>query len=858
MAGYMNQGNWGALLQGGVQGAETEQKMQNQDYLNQEARARAGQAGRENMAGTENFNAAGQKINSQGGLNNGDPNNPAMVGQYQQSGGVFDPARNAIHSALANIGRFYQGVFHGGAQGQTNPQAAPSGRGPGPAAQQTLPGPGQAGSQAPAAMSRPQATSSGGTAGPPGATGPMPLPEQPTTTGSQYAEGGAIPGRSLRGIRAKKGKPGNVAKATAGDKQVANQQPGAGGPQMALQQNMPPRNTEPGAGISNQDPQLSADGNFIQKAIKKPGQLHKDLGVPEGEKIPKSKIKAAEKGGGKTAKRAQLADTMSKFKDGGKVPFPKLEPGAAPEPKPAPNAVEQTVNENGMRHYLGKTIKRYAGGGDVNKDVPVPTPAGAQPADSQALGDPREPSLFDRAVTGIKNFAADPSDKSLAERAGLSGGTNPPPPGMQGPSAQPVPESPPSPVAQRGASPPQQNAAPGAPKAAAKPNYTPATPGQQQQPPPDAASAEAWNEKVSGFDKQGNPVNPDTVSIGDQTFPNGPHGAVGVTRTAGGPTPPQFSEQGPPNPNQSAPVDFSQVKADQSQVPTMSTQDWQQMKNGIVRVATAHGAAGGQAEMMADEEVSKYQHGNFMQYMQQAAALDAAGNKQGAMTSLKTAYQFFPTGHDMHFGLAANGDIIGYGVNEKTGEPVQNGAIHLNQQALHGIMTHFQNPENFVSEGVRMQMLADEHAHVTQGQIPLERAQATRAYGQNEYLQNRNATSLAVAETRANAAGRAHMQPDIQKFYSSNLKDLPNAGDAEDVAGQLEAKAPGGVDQAHRTQILGIVRHLFDPSTDPGEREQFMKKYGLTAPGQENDVTAGAIPGRGEDPYARSYALYGQ
>ena len=53
---------------------------------------------------------------------------------------------------------------------------------------------------------------------------------------------------------------------------------------------------------------------WIQKAIKHPGALHKDLGVPEGEKIPKGKIKAAEHSKNKkVARRARLADTLSKL-----------------------------------------------------------------------------------------------------------------------------------------------------------------------------------------------------------------------------------------------------------------------------------------------------------------------------------------------------------------------------------------------------------------------------------------------------------------------------------------------------------------------------------------------------------------
>jgi len=53
--------------------------------------------------------------------------------------------------------------------------------------------------------------------------------------------------------------------------------------------------------------------NFIQKAIKKPGQLHRDLGVPQGQKIGKAKIAAAAKKGGKIGQRARFAQTLGKL-----------------------------------------------------------------------------------------------------------------------------------------------------------------------------------------------------------------------------------------------------------------------------------------------------------------------------------------------------------------------------------------------------------------------------------------------------------------------------------------------------------------------------------------------------------------
>jgi hypothetical protein len=53
---------------------------------------------------------------------------------------------------------------------------------------------------------------------------------------------------------------------------------------------------------------------WIQGAIKKPGALHKELGVPEGKKIPKKKIEESAKKGGKLGQRARLAETLEGMK----------------------------------------------------------------------------------------------------------------------------------------------------------------------------------------------------------------------------------------------------------------------------------------------------------------------------------------------------------------------------------------------------------------------------------------------------------------------------------------------------------------------------------------------------------------
>ena len=62
---------------------------------------------------------------------------------------------------------------------------------------------------------------------------------------------------------------------------------------------------------------MSFDGTvkrkWISKAIRHPGALHRELGVPQGEKIPSGKLAKAAKSTGKLVKRARLAQTLKGF-----------------------------------------------------------------------------------------------------------------------------------------------------------------------------------------------------------------------------------------------------------------------------------------------------------------------------------------------------------------------------------------------------------------------------------------------------------------------------------------------------------------------------------------------------------------
>lgn len=54
--------------------------------------------------------------------------------------------------------------------------------------------------------------------------------------------------------------------------------------------------------------------NWVAGAIKHKGALHRDLGIPEGQKIPAAKLEAATHSSNpKIARRAELAETMKGF-----------------------------------------------------------------------------------------------------------------------------------------------------------------------------------------------------------------------------------------------------------------------------------------------------------------------------------------------------------------------------------------------------------------------------------------------------------------------------------------------------------------------------------------------------------------
>ena len=54
--------------------------------------------------------------------------------------------------------------------------------------------------------------------------------------------------------------------------------------------------------------------NWISKAIKHPGALHRDLGIKSGKRIPAKTLEKAASRSGAVGRRARLAQTLKKMK----------------------------------------------------------------------------------------------------------------------------------------------------------------------------------------------------------------------------------------------------------------------------------------------------------------------------------------------------------------------------------------------------------------------------------------------------------------------------------------------------------------------------------------------------------------
>lgn len=818
-------------------------------------------------------------LNQQMRENNAAQQNAQWYANQQGFGQI--PQVQTGDPVISKIVTKFKGLFGGRNQA---PNQSTTGQSTPPASQATVPG------QSNQAASPPGPSSSNAAApGVPGASGAQTLDSetQPVTSvGLTRANGGAIPGKYGRSgaLRNKKAKPQNVAKPTAAAANAMHmtmekapvdaQEMGAEGG--------PPGNTD--AQPSNQDPMLANGGAIrgrkrfdnggminaarqdAQSGKASPAGIEQDQQISDRLSSPNHRLPVTKTPPTTPPKPLPVAPEGS-YASGGII-----KPIQTMEPKPNPKMAEQTVNNDGQRNRLGKTIKRFADGspGSVAPDIGsedemvaraaanrAANPASVSSSTGTFVNDTTKPAVGlegaetvapkagipGRVVGGLRK-AVNSSGKAGTAGAGLILGAA---------AAQNANTSTNAYMDRFGIEPPDD---PGTPSIGGFLKTTGArlagyasdvgndlTGGWLQREHDKLYPNYPWNSdgppSQNKPPQQNDDLQPIQVTAQKVPVPGGPQGPA-APRAAGPGGP-----QGPAKPP--GPIDFSNVDVDHRDIPNTTADDWDELKKRSMFQMISNGVPPAQAKVAVEDQVSDYQHRQFMQMMQQGIALDAAGNKAGAMAALKTAYQYMPTGHDVQFGIdRASGNIVGFGIDEKTGKPV-GAPVLLDQKNLNNLLATYQDPKAFMNESLAMREQALREQQVTKGQIPLERAQAGEAGARANYFNGLNQERLEVAAMRgANSAG-ARLPPQTQKFYAQQLNGAimnpADQGEALSVAAQLEGKY-GNTPQA-QMQIAGLLKQMY--SLPPEQRTNFAQRAGIQLSGQGG----GQMPQM--DPYAAGY-----
>lgn len=177
---------------------------------------------------------------------------------------------------------------------------------------------------------------------------------------------------------------------------------------------------------------------WIQGAIKKPGALHKQLGVAEDKKIPAKKLEEASEKGGKLGKRARLAQTLrgihkatgGMISETKKLAALKADPHNQTKIKPAmPEPKEPVAEKCG-----GGRMARKAGGrakGKTNINIVIATGKGQPGQDGMPMMPPGGP------------MGGPPKPPGGVPVPMPAGGQGPMPQAMPVPMPMPAPQQPP-------------------------------------------------------------------------------------------------------------------------------------------------------------------------------------------------------------------------------------------------------------------------------------------------------------------------------------------------------------------------------------------------------------------------------
>jgi len=155
------------------------------------------------------------------------------------------------------------------------------------------------------------------------------------------------------------------------------------------------------------------------------------------------------------------------------------------------------------------------------------------------------------------------------------------------------------------------------------------------------------------------------------------------------PAAPQAPEvTGGPNQLADAPI------TDPGEMPTMNTEEWVAYRAASVESMLMQGMTLPEAH----DAVTTMQQKGFLNYGTQALQMLAAGDPARAAMALKAAYQYFPNGADVRFGITKDKQgqpaLVAMGTNEQTGEST-GAPMLITGERLAVMMENMTNPDAF-------------------------------------------------------------------------------------------------------------------------------------------------------------------
>ena len=287
----------------------------------------------------------------------------------------------------------------------------------------------------------------------------------------------------------------------------------------------------------------------------------------------------------------------------------------------------------------------------------------------------------------------------------------------------------------------------------------------------------------------------------------------------------------PDHPDQA--FDWAEVAAQNvnpDEIPHVGVKDWAEHRRRAGKAAALRGESNESAQMAVTKMQMQGAQSNFMQ----AAFLLRSGNQRGAALAARAAFQYFPNGSDVRLGTmdGENGPVlIGYGVDEETGEPVMEGKpMILTPEAMAVMAENFSNPSAFrtwTKDWHEMEQARREYEEVEKPE-----AQSNAIYRDRMGQAAVNNSNAALSRAaNAGSGGVDVKESDFRASFESQSEQLFMLGLEEEDLGRLETianrirQAVPSQSQISDSQIVGIVMR-FAETEDPTEIQTYLQPQG--------------------------------